>query len=85
MTTSNKTRVVKNSQKMSNSKVKLTQKERIMKTLLAGGRITQAQARNRGIMSLSSRVNELRHDGVPIKSSPYINRKGYTAVQYHLG
>lgn len=72
---------------MSNSSknTKPSQLDRILTTLRSGKSMTQAQARARGIKSLSSRVNELRNQGVPISSVPYRNREGRTVVQYRLG
>jgi hypothetical protein len=64
--------------------VKPTQKDRILTTLRQGKTLTQAQARARGIMSLSSRVNELRQSGVSIASTAYQNRAGQTVVRYSL-
>lgn len=61
-----------------------TQLERIMLTLRKGGTLTQAQARTRGIMSLSSRVSELRQAGEPITSDVYTNKQGRTVVKYRL-
>lgn len=63
---------------------KPTQLERILNTLKLGKTMTQAQARTRGIRSLSSRVNELRNQGVSITSVPYRNRDGRTVVRYQL-
>lgn len=63
---------------------KPTQLERIMNTLRKGQSLTQAQARTRGIKSLSSRVNELRQAGEPIASVVYTNRQGRKVVQYRL-
>lgn len=66
------------------SKFKPSQKARIMKILATGRKLTQAQARTYNIMSLSSRVNELRRADVPINSLPYRRRDGRTVVQYQL-
>lgn len=63
---------------------KPSQLERIMATLRKGQTLTQAQARTRGIMSLSSRVNELRQAGEPIASVVYTNRSGRKVVRYQL-
>jgi len=65
-------------------KVKLSQKQRIMNILNSGRKLTQAQARTYNIMSLSSRVNELRRDhNEPIDSVPYRRRKDHRMiVQY---
>jgi hypothetical protein len=67
------------------TRVVLTQKQRVLKLLRAGRKLTQAQAREKfGIMSLSSRVNELRHDGVSITATPYRQKDRPTVVKYHL-
>jgi hypothetical protein len=63
---------------------KPSQTERVLAELRKGRTLTQAQARTRGIMSLSSRVNELRQKGVPIASVPYRNKAGRTVVQYRM-
>jgi hypothetical protein len=70
------------------AKVRVTQKARILKTL-ARRKLTQEQAkRDLKIMSLSSRVRELRDDGYPILSHPYMrkldNGRKVTAVRYSL-
>jgi Helix-turn-helix domain len=67
---------------------RLTQKQRILKTLKSR-KLTQEQAKQRfGIMSLSSRVRELRDDGFPIISHPYQRKlpdgRKVTAVRYSL-
>jgi len=66
------------------SPAKPSQNERVLKTLREGKTLTQAQARTRGILSLSSRVNELRQAGVRIASVPYRNRSGRTVVRYQM-
>jgi hypothetical protein len=62
---------------------KPTQLERVM-GYLRKHPMTQAQARTWGIMSLSSRVNELRQAGEPITSTVYTNRQGRKVVRYQL-
>lgn len=69
---------------MSGTKQKKSQNQRVREVLQSGKSLTQAQARTRGIMSLSSRVNELRQSGVAIDSVPYTNRDGRTVVRYQL-
>lgn len=68
----------------SSKTTKPSQLDRIMSTLRSGKSMTQAQARTRGIKSLSARVNELRQQGESISSVPYRNRDGRTVVQYRL-
>lgn len=65
-------------------KVRKTQNQRVLETFQAGRSLTQAQARVRGIKSLSSRVNELRQAGHPIDAVPYTNREGRTVVRYQM-
>jgi hypothetical protein len=70
------------------AKIRLTQKQRILKTL-ARRKLTQQQAkRDLKIMSLSSRVRELRDDGYPVLSHPYMRKlpdgRKVTAVRYSL-
>jgi Helix-turn-helix domain len=66
----------------------LSQKERILKTLRRRTRIglTEQQAKaDFGIASLSSRVRELRDDGYPIVSVPFVREPdGKTCVRYLL-
>lgn len=69
----------------SKSKTRANQKQRILEILGTGRKLTQAQAKNNyNILSLSSRVNELRRSGVAINSVPYRNKTGRTVVQYQM-
>ncbi len=63
---------------------KPTQKEWVLSYLRNGRTLTQAQARTYRIASLSSRVNELRRAGVPITSTPFVNRKNRKVVRYEM-
>lgn len=66
------------------SRTTMTQKDKILNRLARGQTLTVAQAEKMNIMSLSSRVNELRKDGHPITSVPYRTRDGRTVVRYSL-
>lgn len=46
----------------------MTQKDKIIHFLNRYGYITQRQANDIGIYRLASRVNEMRADGIPIKT-----------------
>lgn len=63
---------------------RLTQKQRILNLLNKGKRITQAQARTYNILSLSSRINELRRAGHEISVTPVKRRDGRIVAQYHM-
>jgi hypothetical protein len=66
-------------------KVKQSQKARVLNMLRAGRKLTQAQARTWNILSLSSTVTKLRHDGYDIDIEPFRNRRGRTVARYSLG
>ncbi len=63
---------------------KPNQKQRVLLYLRDGRTLTQAKARTYRIKSLSSCVNKLRRSGVPITSTPYVNRQGRTVVRYEM-
>lgn len=46
----------------------MTQKDKIIKWLNHHGEITQRTAMNLGVYRLASRINEIRNDGIPIRT-----------------
>ena len=48
----------------------MTQTDKIIHYLNRYGKITQRDALNLGIYRLASRISDMRHDGIPIKSEP---------------
>jgi len=66
---------------------KSNQREKVLALLQSGKSLTQAQGRQRGIQSLSSRVNELRRQDVPITSERFtkkVDGKKFSFVRYTL-
>lgn len=60
----------------------MTQTDKIIHYLNRYGSITQRDALNLGVYRLASRINDMRHDGIPIKTDmrKVVNADGTTST-----
>jgi len=62
----------------------VTQTQKILTTLRSGKTLTVAQARTRGILNLTARIDELRQSGVKVRTTRFTTRNGGSAARYSL-